>query len=168
MNSHPVFVHFPIGILVLYAVFEIARIKIITRQPWYFELKAVLSIIGTLAAYVTATTGELAEEIIENIAPDTMALVETHSMYAVITIVLFSILAASYLFEWLKKTHTLTALTRLPLFGVLSTFIQRSAPLIAFAGLCTITITGGLGAAIVYGPQTDPFVAIIYNTFASF
>jgi len=38
-------------------------------------------------------------------------------------------------------------------------------PLLALLGLVLIIITGGLGAAIVYGPNVDPFVNFIYSIF---
>ena len=168
MNIHPLFVHFPIGILVLYTAFEILRFKIITKRPWYFEIKAVLSIIGTLAAYATASTGELAEDILRISSPDKMALVEIHSMYAVVTITIFSILAGSYLFEWLKKAGQVKIITKILFLNKLSYFIQKYSPLIAIVGLVSITITGGLGASIVYGPDVDPFVTFIYSRFTNF
>jgi len=33
----------------------------------------------------------------------------------------------------------------------------------ALIGLAAIVVTGALGAAIVYGPDIDPFVKIIYS-----
>lgn len=83
MNIHPLFVHFPIGILVLYTAFEFARLKFITKQQFYIPLKSILAILGTAAAL----------------------------------------------------------------------------------GLVAITITGGLGASIVYGPDVDPVVHFIYSLF---
>jgi uncharacterized membrane protein len=168
MNIHPLFVHFPIGILVLYTAFEIFRFNIIKKQSWYFEIKAILSIIGTLAAYLTASTGELAEDIIKVSSPEKTALVEVHSMYAVATITVFSILAGSYLFEWLKKAKVLEFITKIVFLKKLSYFIQKYSPAIAIVGLVLITITGGLGASIVYGPNVDPFVMFIYNMFTNF
>jgi len=167
MNIHPLFVHFPIGILVLYTAFELLRFKIITKRPWYFEIKAVLSIVGTLAAYATAFTGDMAEDILSTTAPDKMALVEIHSMYAAATITIFSILAGSYLFEWLKKAGQLKIVTKILFLDKLSYFIQKYAPFIAIVGLISITITGGLGASIVYGPNADPFVTFIYGMFTN-
>jgi len=167
MNIHPLFVHFPIGILVLYTAFEIFRFNIIKRQSWYFEIKAILSIIGTLAAYLTASTGELAEDIIKISSPDKAGLIEVHSMYAVATITVFSILAGSYLFEWFKKASLLELITKIVFLRKLSFFIQKYSPIIAIVGLVLITITGGLGASIVYGSEVDPFVTFIYNALTN-
>ena len=168
MNIHPLFVHFPIGILVLYTAFEIFRFKIVERQSWYFEIKAILSIIGTFAAYLTASTGELAEDIMAISSPDKMPLVDIHSMYANATITVFSILAGSYIFEWLKISEKLSKITAIVFLQKLSYFIQKYSPAIAVVGLILITITGALGASIVYGPDVDPIVKFIYNIFTNF
>ena len=37
--------------------------------------------------------------------------------------------------------------------------------LIALVGIVVITITGALGGAIVYGPEVDPIVSVIYHLF---
>jgi len=37
------------------------------------------------------------------------------------------------------------------------------AIVLALAGLVAITVTGGLGGAIVYGPDADPFFKLVYH-----
>jgi hypothetical protein len=39
--------------------------------------------------------------------------------------------------------------------------------LLALAGLCAVTITGGLGGSMVYGPNADPVVTLIYKLFVT-
>jgi len=165
MNIHPLLVHFPIGILVLYTAFEILRFSFIVKRPAYFEIKAILIILGTISAYLTFSTGEIAEELIQVTDPTKMPLVEIHSMYAGATVVIFSILAGTYLVEWCRRNNFLSFITKIGIIQKLTRFILRFSPLLAILGLITITITGGLGAAIVYGPDVDPFVNFIYKIF---
>ncbi|MEK7110290.1 MAG: hypothetical protein AAB759_00205 [Patescibacteria group bacterium] len=39
MNIHPAFVHFPIALLTIYAVLELARFRFFTARPYWFHLK---------------------------------------------------------------------------------------------------------------------------------
>lgn len=167
MNIHPLFVHFPIGILSLYVGFECLRFKFITKRAAYFEIKTVLSVIGVTSAYLAAGTGDMAEELKQITAPEQLPLIETHAMYAIATVTTFSILAGSYLYESVCKVQKLRAIKKIPLLATLSKYIQKFAPVLAVVGLVLITITGGLGASIVYGPDVDPFVRFIYNTFTT-
>ena len=43
--------------------------------------------------------------------------------------------------------------------GILLLFVI----LLALVGLVCITITGGLGGTMVYGPNADPFFGVIYK-----
>lgn len=163
MNIHPLFVHFPIGILVLYTAFEILRFGFITKRPAYFEMKAMLVIIGTITAYLTSFTGEMAEELLSTTDPAKMPLVEVHSRYAGATVVIFSLLAGAYIIALCKQNHRFAFITRISFIQKPARLILKIAPLLATLGLLTITITGALGAALVYGPQVEPVVTFIYT-----
>jgi len=168
MNIHPLFVHFPIGILTLYTLFELLRIKFVTKQPYYFQLKAVLVIFGTLAAFAAASTGDMAEELAEAgkntvVSAADMPVIDTHAMFAMATVWIFAVLAGSYLFEFLRRQKVLKILTNLTWLQKTSHLIQRASMLLAIAGMITMTITGALGASLVYGPEIDPAVGFIYN-----
>lgn len=170
MNIHPLFVHFPIGILSLYMFFEFFRFRFITKQPYYFELKAILVIFGTIAGYLAVFTGGMAEELAESgantvVSQSEMSLVNTHVIYAVSTIVIFSLLAFSYLFEYMRKQRIFNRITKIAVFKAIAKHIQRFAPILSLLGMFTMLVAGGLGAAIVYGPDIDPAVSIIYNLF---
>lgn len=174
MNIHPLIVHFPIGLLILYAGFEIVRVSWLVRQSWYFHIKAILAILGTLAAYAAIVTGGWFEESIpENagISP----VIEKHEMMASITATIFTIIALAYLFAWLQKEGVIEkCVTRMPWTRQGLVILEKldrlilCAPvsiILALVGVVAIGLTGGLGAAMVYGPDIDPFVQIIYNLF---
>ncbi len=132
MNLHPIFVHFPIALLTLYAVLEIAiplKIKFYKLCKWdkpetsprlaklyellinpvWNSIKAFLVIIGTLLAFPTLQTGEWAEETYMGTgvseASQIGRLIETHSTFADFTVIVFSILAIGYLAQILWNTY---------------------------------------------------------------
>jgi len=170
MNIHPLFVHFPIGILTLYILFEIFRFRFITKQPYYFELKAILVVFGTIAGYLAVMTGGMAEDLAESgansvVSQSDMPLIMMHVIYAVLTIAIFSLLAFSYLFEYMRKQRILSRLTNIGFCKAISKHTQRFALPLALLGALTMLVAGGLGAALVYGPDIDPMVSIISNLF---
>ncbi len=162
---HALVVHFPIGLLVIYSLIEFIRFKKILKLPYLFYTKAILLILGTLSAFAASGTGELAGEFFENSRTQLSNLVETHSTFAVITTTVFTILAVAYLYEWLRLENKFVFIQRIVFLPVLVRFIIRFSPIIALIGLIAITITGALGASIVYGPNVDIFARFIYNIF---
>jgi uncharacterized membrane protein len=174
MNIHPLIVHFPIGLLILYAGLEIIRLPWLVRQSWYFHIKAVLAIFGTVAAYAAVVTGGWFEESIPRNA-DIRPIIEVHEMMASVTATIFTIIALAYVFTWLQKEGVIEKyVARMPWVRMPVVILEKLDRLIlctpvsmilALAGVVAITMTGGLGAAMVYGPDIDPFVKIIYNLF---
>lgn len=100
MNLHPIFVHFPIALLTLYAVLEIAiplKIKFYKLCKWdrpetsprlaklyqllitpvWNYIKAFLVIVGTVLALPTLQTGEWAEEKFMSYATDYISFVQS-------------------------------------------------------------------------------------------
>lgn len=165
LNIHPIFTHFPVALFTLYSVFELLRFKKITDQPYWFYIKASFVIIGTLTSYLTYITGDMLEE--EFTGP----LVEMHSWFAIITLIIFTILSIAYLVSWIEKTTWGPMIGATPFRKVwnvlkqIRTFIMHPAVLIvlAFLGLIAITVTGALGGALAYGPDVDPAVSFIYH-----
>ncbi len=121
MNIHPLFVHFPIALLTLYALFEIfipikiRAFKLLKKEntvfykwlidPVWNSIKAFLVIAGTLIAFPTLQTGELAEEVFRDAATSpelfhqsqVAQLIEVHSTFANITVGIFAVLAVAYI-----------------------------------------------------------------------
>ncbi|MFA5997931.1 MAG: DUF2231 domain-containing protein [Candidatus Paceibacterota bacterium] len=177
MNIHPLFVHFPIGLLVAYSVLELGAylFPALRRQAWLFPVNAFLLFVGILAAFATLVTGDMAEELIETAGDPNGALVETHSSFAATTTLLYLVLAAAYLNRIFDRKGWFTLVigtNRFLAWGwnvkkylahlILDTWLL---PVLALIALIGMTITGGLGAAIVYGPNVDPLVSFIYQLF---
>ncbi len=172
MNIHPIFVHFPIALLTLYAIFEIIQNSKLREQFYFFYVKAVLVITGTISSFLALQTGELAEELRDRSFQD---LIELHSTFANISVWIFSILGIIYLILWVEKSGILNNLfsRQINLQKIWNIIIMYAMKindsllmkLIALIGLMAITITGGLGGVIVYGPDVDPFASFIYNLF---
>lgn len=177
MNIHPLIVHFPIALLALYSLLEIVgrlpwcRMR---RKDWFVPLKAFLLFVGFAAALVAIVTGGMAEDIVRGVNPRAFIL-DVHEPFAWATLLVYFVLAAAYLVRIFDENGwgdrivgTNRFLARLWNFkkrfwyAILNTALL---PLLAFIGLVCLTITGGLGAALVYGPNVDPFVSVIYHLF---
>ncbi len=91
MNIHPILVHFPIALLTLYAVCELLPLKALTRQTYWFYVKAVLVITGTLGGVAAYLAGEAIEDQFKTASLS--SLVETHSTFAITSILIFAILS---------------------------------------------------------------------------
>lgn len=175
MNIHPLFVHFPIGLLVVYSALELCAyfLPALRRQAWTFSVKVFLLFVGILGAFAALLTGGIAAELIEGSPFD--AVIEVHAAFAAATSALYFVIAAAYLnriFDGNRRFERFTASGGLLARGwnakkylahlILDT---RLLPLLALLALAGMTITGALGASIVYGPDADSFVSFIYSLF---
>lgn len=175
MNIHPIFVHFPIGLLGVYSVLELFAYAwpTLRRQSWLFPVNAFLLLAGVLSAFVALFTGGMAEDLVEGASR--AYILELHAPIAGATTLLYVILAASYtvrIFQmkgWGNQLFGSSAffgpILRLKEYLahlVLDTWLL---PLLALLALIGMTVTGALGAAIVYGPDIDPVVSFIYHLF---
>lgn len=163
MNIHPLFVHFPIALLTVYAVAELLRFKRLTSQVWWWNVKALLLGVGLLGGFAALQTGEMAEELIEK-----SQLVEIHSTYADITVWIFGILAVMYIIAGIRMYRgeyiQNNIMSRIfEFFSRIERVVSRSIPVLAILGLVTLTITGALGAVLVYGTDIDPVVRFVYS-----
>jgi uncharacterized membrane protein len=169
MNLHPLFVHFPIALLTIYALLECVRIKRVQQAAATFYVKAVLVIVGFVSSIATYLSGEAIEDLVRG-NRTLNQLVETHSNFALATIIVFGILAAAYKVQWIKRdgASLLPNLSKrafmLKLYTVSDILLKPfvCVPL-AVLGLILVTITGALGGSIVYGPDVDPAVKFIYQ-----
>ncbi len=159
MDLHPVFVHFPIALLSVYAAVEVVRVPKLVRTSWWFPLKSVLVIIGSVAGVVTFFSGWLLEQAAEQngIVPKVM---EMHGNFALYTVIVFGVLALAHAVVLLRKYFNEQ------IIRVAESILQPWVVIpLAILGLVLITITGSLGGAMVYGPDVDPIVKAVYNLF---
>lgn len=167
-NIHPLLVHFPIAFLVLYSFLEIISFKKVRSIFWIFYTKAVLVIAGFIGGLAASSSGEA----IEDNFPQFHNLIEVHSFWAGTTNVIFGIVAVVYLIVWLHKSDiiklpiesTLGKIWRFKIMLAEKILYNRALMvLITITGIIAVTITGALGASIVYGPEIDPIVNSIYS-----
>lgn len=176
MNIHPLFVHFPIGLLVVYSVLEIIAYAwpSIRRQEWLFPVKAFLLFTGALGAFAALFTGGIAEDFIRHTS-NYAYIIKVHSTFAAVTTILYIILAGAYLVRIFDKNGwgnrmvgmsnpfmRIWNVKKYVAHLILDTWFL---PVLALLALIGMTVTGALGAAIVYGPNADPFVSFIYHLF---
>lgn len=61
-NIHPLLVHFPIALLTVYSLLEAVPLKRIQKLPYWFYVKAVLLITGTISILPTILAGLVIED----------------------------------------------------------------------------------------------------------
>ncbi len=165
MNLHPILVHFPIALLTLYSVLEILQIKAVLNRAYVFYIKAVLVILGALGGVAAALAG-LAIKSRYITSPTLGHTVAVHEWFALISIVYFGLLAVCYLAAWIDREWTNAPQGLRPLLKPLRAIIEtRAIALAGLVGLALITITGALGGALAYGPNTDPAASFVYHLF---
>lgn len=166
MNIHPIFVHFPIALLTVYAILECCRVKKFLVNKSFFGIKAFLAIVGSLSTLAALYTGGLAEDIARanvKIRP----VIELHSTFAGWTTFVFAVIACSYLVIVLENWSPLRNKRFWSVLVKIAHIIQTPWLIIilAIVGLVLITITGALGGLIVYGSSTDPFISLVAKIF---
>jgi len=157
-------VHFPVALFTVYALLEIASLTRLGKQAYWFYVKAVVVLFGSVASCAAATAGLLIKPLFSG-EPTIERLVTTHETFAITTVVVFALIAFGYAVAWIRKDMPAI---RLPGFvnGV-SVFLQRTVVRMVLAGigLACVTITGAIGGAIAYSPTVDPAVSLIYRIF---
>lgn len=160
-NIHPLFVHFPIALLILYSF-----IKIVPFERWFSgiawkQVRQVLLVFGVLGAFASLTTGEIAEELVR---PD-RNIVEMHELFGNISTWVYAVLLLSemmsilnaYVVPKFKNQALINASLKLENF--LSNY--SLGILLAVVGFVSISVTGLLGGVMVYGFTADPFAPIV-------
>ena len=167
MNIHPLIVHFPIALLTAYVFLEL--IRRFTKQPYWFHVRAFLVIAGSIGAFLSLQTGELAKEAFGNGMHNVL---QMHEQVARICTFLFAILSVAYGYRWLKETAffgRVTATSRV-VFSKIDTierFLLDSfvTYILAVVGFSLLGLVGALGGILVYGPNMDPVTQIVYKMF---
>lgn len=164
VDLHPVLVHFPVALLTVYAVVELARFRALTSRPSWFELKSALAVFGFLGSVAAFLAGTVRKAVLEGVG-GVDRLILTHSTFALATVVVAGVIAAAHALRLLKgpllKASTASALVRAPFAAADALLGPVPSALLALLVLGLVTVTGALGGAIVYGPDADPFVRTI-------
>lgn len=164
LNIHPLIVHTPVGLLTLYSFLEIISIKRLRSLPYWFYVKAVLVIFGSLGTFAALASGSLIEDQFSS------KLLDVHSNFATGTTVVYTILAVVYLLTWFKdiidrRLNTISLQKIWNLIDHLRMVLMNRAVLFILSGLgfVLLSITGALGGALAYGSDADPAVSFIYH-----
>ncbi len=141
MNIHPIFVHFPIALLSIYAIIEILPLKrLLPVVPWNI-IRDFLLYVGALSILPTVVTGLMAGQIM-----GASPILEVHERAAFTTSAIFLITAVLSI-VWRKGEESLTK--------------EITFKVLALLGFIGLFVTGALGAAMVYGTGNDPIVSLV-------
>lgn len=163
-DLHPIFVHFPVALLTVYAILECVRFKKITATNSWFYIKAVFAILGAVGGLIATQFGEAAERAFRG--TDAIRIIEVHSTSADITNVVAGIIAVIYLFAWLYRGNFPALKKAARLFALADRIVASWIMIpLALIALVSITVTGALGGSIIYGSEKDPIVKLIYSVF---
>lgn len=173
MDLHPIFVHFPIALLVIYGLIELViPIKYNNFREWVW-VRFCMLLTGVGGAFLALQTGETAQRAYRG-----SALVHMHSFWANISTISFGIILLCYIVKLLEGGYlpwiqykkitehkTMVSVWKF-LIKIKNIILETVAvKVIALFGFIAISITGALGGAIVYGPNVDPIVKWVYGLF---
>ena len=165
MNIHPIFVHFPVALLTIYAILEILHLKKLNTKT-FIQIKTAFLLIGSISLFSALSTGELAAESGKGI----QHIVQTHELYAKLTTAIFGLLSINYFVLLVNEFFTSRPIP----FGLKNIWTSilslrakiYHAPvlvLLAIIGLIVLTITGSLGGYMVYGAGNDFITDAVVN-----
>ncbi len=172
MNIHPIFVHFPVAFLTVYSLAELIRFRAVLSQSYWFYIKAVLVIVGSLGSLAALITGGMAEDLIPRTDTATHNLIDMHSTWAGATVAFFGVLAICYVVSWTFTTGRFNP-ARPWVVSIWNILIKvkhvlletKFIVVLALIGLVLVTVTGAFGGSIAYKGKTDPFAAMLYKTY---
>ncbi|MBP6908291.1 MAG: hypothetical protein KBB75_00510 [Candidatus Pacebacteria bacterium] len=160
-NIHPLFVHFPIAFLLLYSLIRILPFERLIPSLSWRHIQQVLLLAGILGAFLSNTTGELAEHLVR---PEE-ALVEMHAFFALASTWIYGLLLGGEILfilnPYLSKKLPLGSISTL-LIKIEKLLTNRTLTLVlALLGVVAISLTGLLGGVMVYGTSADPLAPVI-------
>lgn len=169
MTIHPIFVHFPIALLIVYSLMELIAWKKISSKNYWFYTKAIILIVGFLGALAALQTGSMDQHNFAKDSPE-RNIISVHSFWAAVSTYIYGFIVLMYVISWIEKNQIIKTSKSNKLWNLLLKIKSLAidswfAIILALAGLTAIAVTGALGGAIVYGPDADPFVSFIYNLF---
>ena len=135
-NYHPLIVHFPLILLLIAAVMQIA-LMFFTNKAFNYAVVA-LTVIGFVTALMSATI--LHAEPVRNLSPEAKAVFHAHEQYATITL-------------WLSGIASLFKIAGLFFY---KKWIEIGALIFLAGSAVTVTIAGHHGAELVYKQGIGP------------
>lgn len=161
-NIHPIFVHFPIALLLIYSVFKILPLSRWMPKVEWRQIERVFLLLGIMGAAAAIFTGEIAEEIAR---PDHQV-VELHSTLAWISALIYgSLLLGEFASVVKSYVQNNSSLLRVLVLFERVLCNKVISVILALAGLIAITLTGMIGGVMVYGLSADPFSGFILKLF---
>ncbi len=163
MNIHPLFVHFPIAFLLLYAIIKILPLPRWLPNVAWRQIERALLVVGVIGAFIASSTGETAEHLVH----PPRQVVEMHSLFADSATWIFAALLLGEIAAWIDTTLCQTgkitsAAIRKVVHIIQGVLCNRIiAFVLALCGLIAITLTGLLGGVMVYGTTADPLAGIV-------
>ena len=163
MDFHPIFVHFPIAFLTVYSLMELIRFRKLSSKDFWIYTKSILLLIGFVGSLLAFQTGDWASYKFP-IGTSERRIISIHKFWAGTTIYTYGFVLLLYLIFLFHSNKIIKSDSKL--LSASSKIINSWIIVIpSLAGLAAVTITGALGGAIVYGPDIDPFVSVIYHLF---
>jgi hypothetical protein len=172
MILHPIFVHFPIALLTVYALIELAPIgKFFADKPAWFYIKTAMLIIGEFSIFFAFQTGDALEHMFRSDAIKNN-IVQIHAFLAGATVWWFGMISILYAAAWAEREGIMLRV-KLPsrIKKVLDFLIIFQNAILtgwwikiaAFIGLIGLILTGASGGLLVHGPDADPLAGLIYK-----
>lgn len=168
MNIHPIFVHFPIALLSIYAVMELLRFRRLMSLKGWRYVKATFLVLGILGGFAAVFTGDFGREAF----PMERGIIEVHETVAQLTVSIFSLLALYYIVDLFDEFYgmKIRASRYAKLFEVSVRIKDRLfegwfVSALALIGFILLFLTGALGARIVYGENGDIFTQLVSRLF---
>ncbi len=164
MNIHPVVVHFPVALLTLYSLLEIATLFWRQRTKKLQQTKIFLLLVWTVGTFFALQSGEMAQDYLGIKNSD---LIHTHEEYAEMTYSTYIGISIYYLLI-IAKNNWLQRFLPQKRQEIVTKILDRAYRryfliLAATAWLILLTITWALWWAISQWPDADPMVQFIYN-----
>ena len=158
MDLHPLVVHFPIGLLLLYGFIELVQVFPFAKNWKLTTTKAILLFVWFAGTVAALKTGEIAEENVRH-----TDILELHDSFAHASYWLYLVIVIIYGVYLLdiyccKRGKHIPILSKL---SVITGYLYRYGTLavLALIGILLLTATGALGGAMVYGP--DPIAEFV-------
>lgn len=160
-NLHPIFVHFPIAMLLVYSVIKLLPLaKWFPKANWK-DIELALLFIGVVGSFFALATGETAEHLVR----PSRDLVEAHSLFATISTWIYGALLLGEVLamftSWYENKMKNQEILKVVNFLKTNLTNKFYSGVLSFLGLIAISLTGLLGGVITYGVGADPFAAIV-------